>query len=63
MCFLRFNKYKVKHIVVINGSVWENQGRTQKNNFLNQTYWIVLGHSESDSNFHNYYNLNCEIIP
>ena len=26
MCFLRFNKYKGKHIVVINGSVWENQG-------------------------------------
>ena len=30
MCFLGFNKYKVKHIaVVINGYVWENQGRTQ----------------------------------
>ena len=30
MCFLRFNKYKVKHIaVVINGYVWENQGRSQ----------------------------------
>ena len=26
---LRFNKYKVKHRVVINGYVWENQGRTQ----------------------------------
>ena len=34
-----------------------------KNNFLNQTYGIHLGHFESDSNFHNYYNLNCELIP
>ena len=49
--FLRFNKYKVEHIVVINGHVWENQGR------------IHLGHFWSDSNFHNYYNLNCELIP
>ena len=24
--FLRFNKYKIKHIVVINGSFWGNQG-------------------------------------
>ena len=24
--FLRFNKYKVKHIVVINGLFWGNQG-------------------------------------
>ena len=24
--FLRFNKYKVKHIVVIYGSFWGNQG-------------------------------------
>ena len=64
MCFLRFNKYNVKHIaVVINGYVWENQGRTQKNNFLNQTYWIHLGQFGLDSNFHNYYNLNCELIP
>ena len=28
--FLRFNKYKVNHIVVINGDVWENQGWTQQ---------------------------------
>ena len=36
--FLRFNKYKVKHIVVINGSFWGNQGAgLNKNNFLNQT--------------------------
>ena len=27
--FFRFNKYKVKHIVVTNGYVWGNQGRTQ----------------------------------
>ena len=24
--FLRFSKYKVKRIVVINGSIWGNQG-------------------------------------
>ena len=60
---MRFNKYNVKHIVlVINGYVRENQSQTQKNNFLNQTYWIHLGHFGSDSSFHNYYNLNRELI-
>ena len=34
-----------------------------KNNFLNQTYWIHLGQFGLDSSFHNYYNLNCELIP
>ena len=33
------------------------------NNFFNQTYWIDLAHFELDSNFHNYYNLNYELIP
>ena len=56
MCvfLLRFNKYKV---VVINGLFWENQGQARKIIFSNRTYWIVLGHFEPDSNFHNYYNL------
>ena len=60
MCFLRFNKYKVKHIVVYNGVIWTE---LNKNYFLDQVLWGHLGHFDPDSNFHNYYNLNCELIP
>ena len=43
-----------------NGKIWIG---LNKNNFSNQTYWNHLGQFESDSNFHNYYNLNYELIP
>ena len=46
MCFLRFNKYKVKH--------------------MSSVKWVHLENFEPNSInsiFHNYYNLNCELVP
>ena len=34
-----------------------------KNNFLVKIYWGHLGYFGPDSNFYNYYNPNCELIP
>ena len=62
--FLCFSKYKVKHIVVINGSFWGNQGLDSiKIIFSTKPSGSVWAHFEPDSNFHNFYNLNCELIP
>ena len=52
--FLSFNKYKVTHIVVINGSFWGNRGPDSIK---------IIFSTKSDSNLHNYYNLSCELIP
>ena len=31
--------------------------------FSTKILWGHLAHSESDPIFHNYYNLNCELVP
>ena len=37
--------------------------KLNKHNFLYQSYGGHLAHFEPDSIFHNYYNLNCELVP
>ena len=61
MCF---NQDKVKHVSSVK---WGHMGNFEPNSiktiFSTKILWIHLVHFEPDPNFHNYYNLNCELIP
>ena len=57
----------MKMILNISSVKWGHMGNFEPNSiktiFSTKILWSHLGHFEPDPNFHNYYNLNCELIP
>ena len=52
--------------VLISSVKWghlANLDPTSTNTIFLPTIWGQLGHFELGSIFHNYYNLNCELVP
>ena len=45
------------------GVIWHTLSQTQQTQFSLPTLWGHLAHFELGSIFHNYHNLNCELVP